>query len=132
MESSYDVACIWDFQNRGRFRNESRRIIVGERNIGFANADLLQDTNWEKVKVNHKKATPMLPKWVWKHDPEVFAQVNYEKAILSIENDVPWQFDESIPPNYLPGYMFEPWSIERIIENKKNGRETVLGTGDWS
>jgi len=74
----------------------------------------------------------MLPRWVWQHDPEVFAQENYGKAILSIKNDVPWQSDESIPPNYPPGYMFEPWSIEQIIEDKKRGRETVLGTGDWA
>jgi len=62
----------------------------------------------------------------------VFAQGNYEKAILSIKNNVPWQSDETIPPNYPLGYTFEPWSIEQIIEDKKKGRETVLGTGDWS
>ncbi|KAE8452056.1 hypothetical protein EG329_002221 [Mollisiaceae sp. DMI_Dod_QoI] len=99
--------------------------------LGFANADLFQETNWEKVKLNPRKATPMLPKWVFSHDPEKYAEENYEKAILSIKNDVPWYVDDSLPPNYPAGYKFEPWSIEQIIEDKKNGRETVLGAGEW-
>ncbi|KAF8854879.1 FAD/NAD(P)-binding domain-containing protein [Acephala macrosclerotiorum] len=100
--------------------------------LGFANADLLQDTNWEKVKLNPRKATPMLPKWIWNHDPENYAEDNYKKVVASIQNDVSWQDDSSIPPNYPPGYKFEFWSIEQIIEDKKLGRETVLGAGDWS
>lgn len=73
----------------------------------------------------------MLPKWVWNHDPELYAEENYEKARASIKNGVRFDEDESLPPNYPPGYKFEPWSIEQIIEDKRNGRETNLGAGDW-
>lgn len=100
--------------------------------LGFANADLLQDTNWEKVKLNPRKAAPMLPKWIWNHDPEIYAEETYEKVVNSIRSEVPWQEDDSIPPNYPPGYKFETWSIDQIIEDKKQGRDTVLGAGDWS
>lgn len=73
----------------------------------------------------------MLPKWIWSHDPEQYAEEHYAKVVSSIKNDVPWYNDESLPPNYPEGYKFEPWSIEEIIEDKKNGRETSLGPGKW-
>jgi hypothetical protein len=101
--------------------------------MGFANAELLQATDWEKVKLNPRKAAPMHPKWIWDHDPETYTEDNFENAVLSMEkNDVPWHNDKSIPPNYPPGYEFDFWSIENIIEDKKNGRETSLGGGDWA
>jgi hypothetical protein len=91
--------------------------------LGFANADLLQETNWEKVKLNPRKAAPMLPKWVWSHDPEVYAEENFDKVLGG---------DKNLEENYPKGYEFEKWSIEQIMADKIAGRETVLGAGDWS
>jgi len=73
----------------------------------------------------------MTPKWIWSHDPELYAKENYEKARASIRNGVRFDEDESFRPNYPLGYKFEPWSIEQIMEDKKTGRETNLGAGDW-
>ncbi|EPE37104.1 FAD/NAD(P)-binding protein [Glarea lozoyensis ATCC 20868] len=100
--------------------------------IGFSNAELLQETKWDQVKLDPKKSVPKMPKWIWSHDPEIYAQENYAKSLESMKKGIPHDADDSIPPNYPPGYKFEPWSIEQIIEDKNNGRETDLGPGDWS
>jgi hypothetical protein len=101
--------------------------------MGFVNAELLQAAKIDdKAKLDPRKAGPMPRKWLFSHDPESYAEENYEKVLLSMKNGVKWYEDESMPPNYPPGYKFEEWSIEQIIEDKKNGKEPEVGAGDWS
>ena len=69
--------------------------------------------------------------WVWSHDPEGYAYENFEKAATSIKNDVPFAEEDSYPPNYPPGYKFEPWSIEQIMDDMRAGRPVELGAGNW-
>ena len=100
--------------------------------MGFANAELLQEAKLDKVKMDPRKAGPVARKWLYNHDPESYTEENYAKVVLSMKNNVPWENDESIPPNYPPGYKFQKWSIEQIMEDKKNGIEPEAGAGDWS
>ncbi|OQO06807.1 hypothetical protein B0A48_08595 [Cryoendolithus antarcticus] len=98
--------------------------------MGFSNAELLQDTDWSKVKLNPRLAQPKHPKWVWAHDPEVYAYENWEKNIETMKAGV--TFDESgIPPNFPEGYKWEPWTIDYIMECKKNQVPVDLGPGNW-
>ncbi|KAB5584740.1 hypothetical protein GE09DRAFT_1165820 [Coniochaeta sp. 2T2.1] len=99
--------------------------------LGFANAELLQDTDWSKVKLDPRKAQPKLPRWVWSHDPEKYAYENYEKCVENVKNELPIGKDPGFPPNYPPGYEYEPWSIDRIMEDLRNGKSVELGAGDW-
>lgn len=99
--------------------------------LGFSNAELLQETDWEKVKLDPRKAAPKLPKWVWSHDPEVFAYENYEKNVEGMKKGIEIDDDDSIPPNYPPGYHYKPWSIEQIMEDMYKGKPVELGEGDW-
>ncbi|KAH6665604.1 putative 3-hydroxybenzoate 6-hydroxylase 1 [Halenospora varia] len=99
--------------------------------IGFSHAELLQETDWDKVKLDPKKSIPKMPKWIWSHDPETYAEEYYDKAVESIKKGIRFDEDESIPPNFPPGYKYEPWTIEQMIEDKKAGRETNLGAGNW-
>jgi len=39
--------------------------------------------------------------------------------------------DESIPPNYPPGYKYEPWNIDQIMEDMRAGKPIDLGPGNW-
>ncbi|KAH8882212.1 FAD/NAD(P)-binding domain-containing protein [Thozetella sp. PMI_491] len=98
--------------------------------LGFSNAELLQDTDWRKVKVDPSKAQPKLPRWVWSHDPEAYAYEVYDKLVESIEKGVPLG-EEDIPPNYPPGYKYEPWTIDEIMEDMRNGKPVQLGSGNW-
>ncbi|KAH8667967.1 putative 3-hydroxybenzoate 6-hydroxylase 1 [Tricladium varicosporioides] len=99
--------------------------------MGFSSADLLQETDWDKVKIDPKKSVPKMPKWVWNHDPEAYAEQYYDAAVESMKKGIRFDEDESVPPNFPPGYKYEPWTIEQIIEDKKAGRETKLGSGNW-
>ncbi|KAK8088685.1 hypothetical protein PG997_003646 [Apiospora hydei] len=99
--------------------------------LGFSNAELLQDTDWSKVKLDPRKAQPKLPSWVWGHDPEIYAHENYAKCVASIRAGVPFDKDDSFPPNYPPGYKYEPWSIEAIMDDVRAGRPVQLGSGNW-
>ncbi|KAK4963809.1 hypothetical protein LTR66_012644 [Elasticomyces elasticus] len=99
--------------------------------LGFSNAELLQETDWDKVKLDPRKAAPKLPKWVWGHDPEAYAYENYEKCVESMNKGVAFDEDDSFPPNYPPGYKYEPWNIEQIMDDMRNGKPIELGPGNW-
>ncbi|KAK0707977.1 hypothetical protein B0H67DRAFT_603097 [Lasiosphaeris hirsuta] len=99
--------------------------------LGFSNAELLQDTDWSKVKLDPRRAQPKLPSWVWGHDPEKYAYEVYDRVVESMRRGVPFDEDESMPPNYPPGYKYQPWSIEKIMEDMRNGKPVNLGSGNW-
>ncbi|KAI0392937.1 hypothetical protein F5Y17DRAFT_477175 [Xylariaceae sp. FL0594] len=99
--------------------------------LGFSNAELLQDTDWNKVRESPKYAQPKMPSWVWKHDPEAYAYENYEEMAQTIKAGVPMDEVTTIPPNYPPGYKYKPWSIDDIMEDLRNGKSVDLGEGDW-
>jgi hypothetical protein len=70
---------------------------------------------------------------VFKHDPEVYAYENYEKGVKAVQSGAKYSTDvEDLPPNYPPGYKFEPWSIDDIISNMKAAKEFELGAGNWN
>lgn len=77
-------------------------------------------------------AAPRLPKWVWSHDPEPYAYENYDNALDSMKKGVRIEDDDRIPPNYPPGYHYEAWNIEQIMDNMRNGKSVELAPGDWS
>ncbi|KAI1827439.1 hypothetical protein F4861DRAFT_550380 [Xylaria intraflava] len=99
--------------------------------LGFSNAELLQDTDWDEVKANFKLAQPSLPSWIWKHDPERYTYDNYHKMAQTVEDGIPFDKVDSVPPNYPPGYRYQPWSIDDIIQDVRSGRPVRLGDGDW-
>ncbi|KAK0615327.1 hypothetical protein B0T17DRAFT_657520 [Bombardia bombarda] len=99
--------------------------------LGFSNAELLQDTDWSQVKLDPRKAQPKLPAWVWSHDPESYAYQVYDKVVENMKKGVPFDKDDSVPPNYPPGYRYEPWSIEQIMGDMKAGKTVDLGSGNW-
>ncbi|KAK5136524.1 hypothetical protein LTR08_002868 [Meristemomyces frigidus] len=98
--------------------------------VGFSNAELLQDTDWTKVKFDPKRAQPKHPKWVWEHDPEVYTYENYQTNVDAMKKGI--RFDESdVPPNFPAGYKFEPWTIAKVMEDMKQGKPIDLGPGNW-
>lgn len=99
--------------------------------LGFANAELLQDTDWSKVKLDPRKAQPKLPRWVWSHDPEKYAYENFEKCVENVRAGVPIGQEQGFPPNFPPGYEYTPWSIDQIMDDLRKGKSVELGTGDW-
>jgi hypothetical protein len=99
--------------------------------LGFSNAELLQDTDWDKVKLDPRRAAPKLPKWVWSHDPEAYAYENYALSAESLKKGIDMKDEDAFEPNYPKGYKYEPWSIENIMEDMRAGKPIDLGPGDW-
>ncbi|KAK3504164.1 hypothetical protein B0T13DRAFT_412501 [Neurospora crassa] len=100
--------------------------------LGFFNAELLQDTDWKNAKVDYRNAQPRMPRWVWQHDPEKYAYEVYDQVVLNMKRGIPFMLDFEVPPNYPPGYKYEPWKIEDIMEALRAGKKVELGAGDWS
>lgn len=100
--------------------------------LGFSNAELLQDTDWDKVQIDPRRAQPRLPKWVWGHDPEAYAYENYDKCVESMKQGVKIEDELAFEPNYPKGYRYEPWSIEQIMNDIRAGKQIDLGPGDWN
>ncbi|KAL5119222.1 hypothetical protein ACEQ8H_002933 [Pleosporales sp. CAS-2024a] len=99
--------------------------------LGFSNAELLQDTDWDKVKLDPRRAAPKLPKWVWSHDPEAYAYDNYALSAQSLKRGIDMRDEDAFEPNYPKGYKYEPWSIEQIMDDMRAGKAIDLGSGDW-
>ncbi|KKY23492.1 putative monooxygenase fad-binding protein [Diplodia seriata] len=100
--------------------------------LGFSNAELLQDTDWSKVKLDPRRAAPKLPAWVWSHDPELYAHSHFDRVVKGVQKGVPLsEYIDGVPPNYPPGYHYEPWHIEDVMEDMRMGRPVELGAGDW-
>ncbi|KAG8625896.1 hypothetical protein KVT40_006297 [Elsinoe batatas] len=99
--------------------------------LGFSNAELLQETDWDKVAVDPRRAQPKLPKWVWSHDPEHYVYENYDLAVQSMKAGVKMEDEDKFPPNYPPGYKYKPWNIEDIMADMRAGKPIDLGGGDW-
>lgn len=98
--------------------------------LGFANAELLQETNWEKVALNPRIAQPKLPSWVFSHDPEIYAYQYYDENVAAMKKGI--SFDESgIPPNFPPGYKWQPWDINYILDCMEKRIPVDMGPGNW-
>lgn len=105
--------------------------------MGFLNAELLQETDWEKVKIDPRRAQPKHPKWVWAHDPEVYTYENYDRNVEAMKRGI--RFDDAcsmddpgkMKPNFPPGYRFEPWNIDDIMDGMYKGEPVELGPGNW-
>lgn len=39
--------------------------------------------------------------------------------------------EDKFEPNYPKGYKYEPWSIEKIMDDMRAGLPVELGDGDW-
>ncbi|PVH92858.1 FAD/NAD(P)-binding domain-containing protein [Periconia macrospinosa] len=99
--------------------------------MGLYNAELLQSTDWDKVKLDPRRAAPKHPKWIWEHDPEAYVYENYEKAVESLRKGVKMEDEDSFEPNYPKGYKYEPWDAYKIMEDMRNGVELELKPGNW-
>ena len=99
--------------------------------LGFYNAHRLQETQWGKVKNEPKLAQPKLPRWVWEHDPEEYTYRVYDRVVQSMRQGVPLEEDDSIPPNYPPGYKYKPWSLADAVPSMGRGENIDLGGGNW-
>ncbi|PYH95250.1 FAD/NAD(P)-binding domain-containing protein [Aspergillus ellipticus CBS 707.79] len=79
----------------------------------------------EKGESQPKTLRYMTAPWIWKHDPEPYAEENYGKVLEHLQRGTPFQ-DTNIPP----GHVYRDWSIDEILALQERGEEVVLD-GEW-
>ena len=95
--------------------------------LGFANAELLQHTKWDGGQTTDiKKVAPSMPKWVWQHEPERYAAENFGEVVRALRGGRNFE-NTNVPKDY----EYEPWTIDDIMEDIRDGRDVYLGKGDW-
>jgi hypothetical protein len=48
-----------------------------------------------------------------------------------MKKGVKMEEEDSFEPNYPKGYKYEPWSIDKIMEDMRAGKSIDLGPGEW-
>ena len=94
--------------------------------IGFENAQRWHKQDFSKGPPNPEALKPMVPKWVFTHDPEQYAVDNYAKAAASLEGGESFS-NTNIPPGHVP----KQWSMAEVRKLEAEGK-TIELTGDWS
>ncbi|KAF2173599.1 hypothetical protein M409DRAFT_15878 [Zasmidium cellare ATCC 36951] len=76
---------------------------------------------------NGKKEEPLMPgMWLWGHDPEAYAEENFEKALAHIKDGAPFK-----STNKPANIEYRPWTIDSLSEALEKGEPSIL-EGDWS
>lgn len=101
------------------------RVATAQR-LGFTNKHRLQAPNWDEVKADPKKLTPLIPQWIIKHDPEKYAYENYGKVVESFTDGAPSFVSTNLPP----GSAYKPWTMRELLEELENNTHAM--DGDWS
>ena len=66
-------------------------------------------------------------RWVWGHNPEVYAKENYSTCLSHLETGSPFTYT-----NVPPGHKYEPWSLESEKSRMQAGIKCDLKrNGDW-
>ena len=65
-------------------------------------------------------------KWINLHDPEQYVYQNWDKCVDHVVYGAPFQ-----NTNTPPGYEYEPWTIDELLNASIEERE-VADAGDWS
>lgn len=84
------------------------------------------DSNTGTVDEEQLKKAKQYGKWIWSHDAEQYAQQNYGKALIHLNNGTEFQ-NTNIPP----GYTCKPWTIADFLDRPDGGVKFTL-EGDWS
>jgi hypothetical protein len=87
----------------------------------------MQAVDWEVVKADPKKLSPLTPQWILKHDPEKYVYDNYVKVVESLEEGA----SPFVSTNVPPGSTYKPWTMDQLREELRNNGEVVM-EGDWS
>ncbi|GJC85563.1 FAD-dependent monooxygenase CPUR_05423 [Colletotrichum liriopes] len=72
---------------------------------------------------------PMLQgKWIWSHNPELYAKDNFCAARAAIEAGT--DFENT---NLPPGHKWESWTMDRELEKEATGvfLQDLKNNGDW-
>jgi 2-polyprenyl-6-methoxyphenol hydroxylase-like FAD-dependent oxidoreductase len=72
------------------------------------------------------KEPPMPGRWLQEHDPEAYAEENFQKALAQLRDGTPFQ-----NTNRPKDVEYQPWTIDALQAAWEASEPTILD-GDWS
>lgn len=98
---------------------------------GFLNREELHNVEPASIQANSKVSDVgffKIGKWVWNHNPEQYAQENYEPCLAHLNLGQPFK-NTNVPP----GHIYQPWTLESEKKRMQAGIKSGLKqNGDWS
>ncbi|KAJ9614354.1 hypothetical protein H2200_002490 [Cladophialophora chaetospira] len=99
------------------------RVSCAQKN-GFKNRE-----KWEKDSVDAAKnpyaTAQSIGRWLSRHDPEQYVYDNWQACSNHVTRGTPFK-NSNLPP----GYEYEPWTMEGLLEMQKNG-QVAVDPGEW-
>jgi hypothetical protein len=127
--STLHTSSIVSFAIRAHNTLRFERVSCAQK-LGFANAFRYHHTDWEGAKKEPAKAQPKIPQWIWRHNPEIYAQERWEDVQAWANEEKSGDGSIFKNTNIPPGYVWSPWTIEDLVEEGKHG--AVELQGDWT
>ena len=98
---------------------------------GFLNREELHHANIAAITEDTKNADIgffKIGRWVWNHNPEIYARENYQACLSSMTGGTPFK-NTNIPP----GYIYKPWNLDSETKRMMAGiKSNLKQNGDWS
>lgn len=67
-------------------------------------------------------------RWVWGHNPEIYARDNYELCLEHLLHGKPFE-NTNVPP----GHIYVPWTLESEKKRMQAGvKSNLKQNGDWN
>jgi len=101
--------------------------VANAQRLGFYNKQRVQGVDWEAAKADPRKFAPIVPKWIFTHDPEKYVYDNYDDVVKSFEDGAAPFVSTNVPP----GSTYKPWTMHELLEDIRNNRQVPM-EGDWS
>ncbi|KAK1623871.1 hypothetical protein BDP81DRAFT_465163 [Colletotrichum phormii] len=94
--------------------------------IGFKSREVFHHTNWDEAAKNPRSIAKFTGSWLLKHDPEQYAYDNYEACAESL-----LQGKEFKNTNAVPGFPFNLWTVQELLDKSDQGESVDDDEGDW-
>ena len=93
--------------------------------LGIINQQSRSKVAKSKSPATAKKIIGLLGSWIWRHNPEVYAVENFDKAHKAVTEGA--EFENT---NIPPGYKYRPWKIADMLEAATTGDIELEGNWD--
>lgn len=93
--------------------------------MGYKSREAFHHTNWDEVAKDPGSIAKFTGQWLNCHDPECYADDNYDACAAHLLDGQPFQ-----NTNTVPNYKFRLWTVQELLDKLEKG-ESIEDDGDW-